>query len=718
MLPALLVLIRALADPTPTIQLAPAPGAPPATVLRLAGQSVEPDPLGRASVSARSDLSAPGLRFYQSDDAGAVIYLPDRDTLVTWAISGIERPSTAEILIREHAAAGWEQALVIEAPVGTHAGKARVRFALAPGEWDVALLVPGFAPTFASSVAARTPETAVPASTLKRAATLKARILSAHGGKPPAQWQARLTRPGPTAKDEEGRFFATRPIATDRSGLDFSSLPPGTWELRVEVPDGGRRRQVVNAQPGSVLDLGDFVIPDPGAVRVTLVFPAEMPGADVTVHLRGISTVSGNLEIDLGSKTAHASPETAIEFDRVEPGEVAIETEAAGSGLDYLEFVTVEPAQTVEDRITLVPLRIHGTVRRGKDTVAGATVSSPLHGGRRTVASTSDDFGDYVLKVWAAPRHLTLNTLPPGDPTPFSESVAIERDAVELEHDVLLPAAAIRGVVRDADTGAPIGDVQIVATASAAKQGEPRPASFEVQASSDADGRFELRNLASQRIDLRTNHEDYAPSRLYEIEPTPAGKDVEIRLEKGLRLHGVVTDALGTPLGGMDVSLDPDPRGIAFAQVSTTSATGEFEFRSAATGLHVMEILECGFAIEVRGVDVWPRPDTPGEIEQNIQLSPEPPVIVAHLENGDGTPANGWILQWTVHGVVLPLGPWQGFATGCGQPIAADANGDIPLHGLPSSTIGAIVPGTLQPLGDFNNDGSRTTWTIRIPKEH
>ncbi|HWZ85445.1 MAG TPA: carboxypeptidase-like regulatory domain-containing protein [Thermoanaerobaculia bacterium] len=719
MLPALLVLARALAGPAPAIQLAPAPGAPAAAVLHLSGQAVALDSQGRASVPATTELSAPGLRFFRAAEGGAALYLPDNDTLVTWPLSGVGQPPGSQIMVREHAAAGWEQASTFEAPVEMGGDNAKVRFALAPGDWDVAILVPGFAPAFVSAVSAHAPAVTTAASTLTRAASLKARILSARSGKPPARWIARLTRPGPAPKDEETRFFATRPIAVNRAALDFPSLPVGTWELQVEVPGGGRRRQAVGApRPGAVVDLGDFVIPDPGTVRVTLVFPVELPGGDVTVRLRGTSTVSGSLDVELGSKTVHPKPETVVEFERIEPGQVAIESEVAASGLDHLEFITVEPGETTEDRIVLAPVKIHGTVRRGDDTVAGATVSSPLHDARPAVSSVSDDFGEYALRVWAAPGHLTLKTLPSGDPTPFSEFIAIDRDALEVDHDVLLPAATIRGTVRDADTSVPIADVRILATPSVEKQGEAKAARFETETQSDSDGRFELRNLAARRIDLQTHHKGYAPSRLHEVEPTPAGKDVEIRLEKGLRLHGVVTDPLGTALSGVRVNLDPDPRGMMFAQASMTSATGEFEFRSAATGLHVMEILECGFAIEVRGVDVWPRPDTPGEIEANVELAPETPLLLVHVEDGAGAPAQGWTLLWTVHGVVLPLGAWQNFAEGCGQPIATDSGGDILLNGMPRMTIGAITPGTLRPLGQFDNDGSQTSWTIRIPKEH
>ena len=88
-----------------------------------------------------------------------------------------------------------------------------------------------------------------------------------------------------------------------------------------------------------------------------------------------------------------------------------------------------------------------------------------------------------------------------------------------------------------------------------------------------------------------------------------------------------------------------------------------------------------------------------------------------HVEDDTGTPLDGWTPQWTVHGVLLPLGAWQQYATSCGYAIATDGEGNLELHGMPRDTIGAIAPGSAQPFGSFNNDGTRTTWTIVIPKE-
>ena len=157
--------------------------------------------------------------------------------------------------------------------------------------------------------------------------------------------------------------------------------------------------------------------------------------------------------------------------------------------------------------------------------------------------------------------------------------------------------------------------------------------------------------------------------------------------------------------------------GWDFARESTTNGAGEFEFRGTATGFHILEVMECGHRIEVRPTDVFVHEEIPGGDEANIQLGAETEVVHVHFEDDTGAPLDGWTAQWTVHGVVLPIAIWQHYAQGCGYPIAADADGNLPVHGLPRDTIGANAPGSATPLGTFNNDGTQSSWTIVIPKE-
>ena len=699
------------------ITLAPAPGASPATTIVLAGQTVPLDKDGRASVSPDTMLASPGLRFYEPVDDGPVYYFPSDDTLVLWPLSGPEHIGRAAIVVKAADATTWEHAPAFEAPVEVRDGKAGVRFVVSAGEWDVAILVPGFAPAF-SRVNSGAPTFTNAASTLKRAARIKARILSARTDKPPERWLASVSRTDPAPDDQESRFFKTRPIAADRATLDFSSLPVGAWELRVEVPGGGRKRQAFTAlKPGGVTDLGDFVIPDLGTVRLTIEFPVELPKGELTVRVRGLSNRTHAMDVELGAKTIHPNDASVVEIAQIEPGFVEVGCEAPASGLRHMEVVEVKAGETAETTFTFVPVRIHGVVKRGDEMVPGAVVSAPLVGRLPAASTSSNDFGEYGLRIWASSDRIPLTTLPPGDETHFVEDLPIDRRATEVEHDVLLPLAEIRGIVRDAEVGTPIAGAEVAVSTSPDKGEAKKEIFVAASVTSDREGRFRLRNLVSRRVDVHVQREGYAPADFYEIEVTPEGKDLEVRMEKGVRLHGVVTDESGTPLAGVNVGMDPDARGLDFAREVMTSGAGEFEFPGTATGFHILEVMVCGHRIAVRPTDVYVHEEIRGGDEANIQLGPETEALRVHVEDDTGAPLDGWTPQWTVHGVLLPLGAWQQYATSCGQPVATDGEGNLELHGMPRDTIGAVAPGTGRPFASFSNDGTRNTWTIVIPKE-
>ncbi len=700
------------------ITLAPAPGAAPATSIVLGGHTIPLDKDGRASVPADTMLAAAGLRFYQPADDGPVFYFPSDDTLVLWPLAGPERAGRATIVVKAADATTWEHAPAFEAPVEVRNAKAGVRFVVSAGDWDVAILVPGFAPAF-SHVTSGAPTFTNAASTLKRAARVKARILSARTDKPPERWLGWVSRTDPAPDDQESRFFKTRPIAADRAALDFASLPVGAWELRVEIPGGGRKRKPFTAlKPGGVTDLGDFVIQDLGSVRLTVEFPIELPKGELTVRGKGLSSRTGAMDVELGSKTIRPKDVTVVELGQIEPGLVSIECEAQASGLRHAAVVTVDPGKTAELRFVFVPVRIYGVVKRGDEVVPDAVVGVPFEGALKGISTVSGLLGEYALRVWTSSDRIFVRTLPPGDETPFIEEVHADRGVSEVEHDVLIPLAEIHGVVRDAETGTPIAGANVAVSTSPDKTGEAKEAmDASMSATSDREGRFRLRNLFSRRVDVHVQHEGYAPADFYEIDVTPEGKDLEVRLEKGVRLHGVVTDESGVPLAGVNVGMDPDARGFDFARQVMTSAAGEFGFPGTATGFHILEVMVCGHRIVVRPTDAYFHEEIRGGDEANIQLVPETETLHVHVEDETGAPLDGWTLQWTVHGVLLPLGIWQEYATNCGQPIATDSEGNLELHGMPRDTIGAVAAGLARPFGTFNNDGSQTVWTIVIPKE-
>src|SRR6185503_6958245 len=117
----------------------------------------------------------------------------------------------------------WENARAYGAPLEKTGDGRHVRFAMSPGTWDLAIVVPGFAPAFVTELDVYDSDDAVrvAAAKLEPAARVTARVLDARSGRAPDRWTAWISRVGSHGDDEETRFFDGRPIAQEGAALDF-----------------------------------------------------------------------------------------------------------------------------------------------------------------------------------------------------------------------------------------------------------------------------------------------------------------------------------------------------------------------------------------------------------------------------------------------------------------------------------------------------------------
>ncbi len=527
-----------------------------------------------------------------------------------------------------------------------------------------------------------------------------------------------MRRVDPDEDPDEARFFATRPIASGGAALDFSSLPPGAWELDVVVPGTGRRGALVSApKPGSVADLGDFYVSEAGRLRVTLAFPSEVPAETFVVRVARQALDPGQQEIPVAKKTVAPKGETHVEFESIEPGLVVVRGESASGEIERTERTEVRSSETAEVRLTFVPVTLHGRVKRGDVGVPDATVRAGVTGmPGKDPTSTSDELGDYSLRFWAARDSVFLTTSAAGSDLPFAETVPLEPGVTEVEHDVQLPAGEIRGVVRDAETGAPIRGASVHFSNTVPREGKNPAVRFKSGVDTDADGRFSLTNLSSDPIDVEVNDDGYSPAKFPNVVPTPDAAELDIRMEKGVRLVGTVTDPAGSPVAGATVGIDPDAEGYFFTQTTSTTAAGEFEFRNLGPGPHLLGVLQCGFTLALRDSYIEPPGADSPEPRVDVQLSPELSPVTLHLEDETGRPYVGSSTWLSLDGVVLPLSDFSRAAGRCGQTPTTDADGNMILRGFPRGTLSSLDFDTHRPISSFVNDGTQTLWTIRIPR--
>lgn len=151
----------------------------------------------------------------------------------------------------------------------------------------------------------------------------------------------------------------------------------------------------------------------------------------------------------------------------------------------------------------------------------------------------------FVLGVGTASSAQTTSlTLSPERP----QQVTPARDGTPTVHGT----AAIKGQVIDAHTGAPVRRAVVAASAGSQRR----------TAVSDADGRFELRDLAAGRHYLTGSKSGYladvvfrriAPPLVVEVADRQTADNVTVRMWRGGVISGRVLDEFGDPVIGIEV---------------------------------------------------------------------------------------------------------------------------------------------------------------------
>lgn len=483
-------------------------------------------------------------------------------------------------------------------------------------------------------------------------------------------------------------------------------------ELRVEAPGRGQVRTMVSAlRPRGLNDLGDLYVTDLASLRVGVAFPAVVPDREFRCSVARPSMTGDGKKTELAARSFTPKSLQAIDFAELEPGLVAVD---CGDGRDIhnQRIATIAAGEQAELEFSFVPVRVAGTVRRGERPVPGATVMAPVSGpSEARIETTSDDFGAYEIVTWPGRDSIMLLTTPPEDRLPLAEQLTVETGTTELDHDVLLPSRSVRGTVRDAATGAIVSGAQVEFTGSLAMK-DAEWGNFSMGATTDEEGRFQLGNLQDRPLEVEVTHEGYARTRLRDVRPTPEGTELDVRLEKGLRLAGIVLDDSGSPVPNISVGLDLDFQGIYMQRTVTTSPSGEFDFGEVAQGPHLLGVFRCGSVFVLKPVEVGSAESAPAR--QIVQLLPASTSIELRVEDTSGAPVSGAAFRWTVNGITVPLEDWGRAAGACGQPYLTDENGRLVLQGFPSGVIGAATLDR-RPLGTFANDGTLSTWTLRMP---
>lgn len=724
MLAAYLLVLLAAGSATSPPVLEPAPGAPGAATINLGGRPLKLDSHGRGQLPPTTILSAEGFRFYTSiDEPGGVTracYFPIDYALVSVPLAQPSETYTkiGAVVIKAHGSKNWEEGARYEVRPEPVSRRSTVRFVIPPGQWDVALLLDGYAPGFLSRLKAGGADITPPPLELAKAATLKGRILDARSGQPPSRWSMFVKRLTSSAEDDESVFFRTRPIARNQNSVEYASLPIGGWEVEIDVPGLGKRRTVVSAlTPGGLVDLGDIYVSGLGTLRLSFLFPREVPAEDLVVRvLRPPANPAEQVAALLGTKTVTPAVSASVEFAQLEPGLVHVECESRSGLLRRSIELTVAANETSEAELTFAPLKIAGVVRRGIDSVAGAKISASVEHDQFPPV-TAGDLGEYAVVIWRDAALVVLMTAPPEEELEFVEVVRVPAGSETVDHDVSLPANSITGTVTDAGTGQPLPGVRLQFSSTVT----PGPRAdddfrFSLRRETDGTGRFTLRNLRPKPVDVRAIKEGYARREIASVMPSEAGTEVHIQLVKGSVLSGVVLDGGGAPVAGAKVGLDVASGGYLFLTSTTTAGAGEFTFESVSAGPHTLIAMKCGHTIASRAVVVPEETEdgAGGPARETITAPADTSSISVRFEDESGAPLGRSSARWMVNGQVLPVEEWAGFAVSCGLSPLSGGDGGLNLSGFPRGMITAFSLTDQQLLGTYVNDGSGDPWRIRV----
>lgn len=295
--------------------------------------------------------------------------------------------------------------------------------------------------------------------------------------------------------------------------------------------------------------------------------------------------------------------------------------------------------------------------------------ATPLDSGRPPIAGSSDADG-VVLLAGLAPGRYELEVSGAGFE---SRKVEFDRRVVPADDPITLPDIEIIGepaTIRGAISG---GEPAPITNVEARLMINDSPSDVIVNATSDADGTFEISGLPSPgRFRLSFSAPGFEPIQLFQ--EVSAGETLAIptvKLQAGPgSITGLVVDQSGGALGGASITATAGSDTVTSTTPTTGDGVGVFvlgELRSPAT--YLVQISLEGYGTQTLTVKVGPGQSV--VLPNSIVMSRGTGVVRGAVTDASGA-AVGGVSITASNGAIV------------GQTISVDAGGEYSLAGLPA----------------------------------
>jgi len=465
------------------------------------------------------------------------------------------------------------------------------------------------------------------------------------------------------AEPAEPREMAARLLSAPRTTTD------GSGEFSIPAPSAPAANGRLS---GELATRASLLVSAPGhAPAVQEILPPGRPGELFTARSRSNAAGSAGLRAEVESAIAR----TRAIVDRLDAGDASAQEQP-------LE-IRLEPATRISGRVVS---SADGRPAVGVDVVVGgAGGMAALIGGMmgdEPRARVGPD-GRYAILV-AEPGEARVGARSGASdfaPLPSDRWVRLVIARGDVEHFADLavdPGGAIEGRLVTAE-GHPIAggeiqifpDLDVMGLSSAAALGELEPRRVE----SDASGAFRAGGLALGRAYRLTARADEFAGASAVSEPLDASRPdawLEIVLQRGSTISGVVVDEGGTPLAGIPVRLLPDlsqlmrdgfgAMGSSFVMPVTSVEDGAFAIEHIAAGKYRVVAGESawesnpfedrgGVAVEVDGIedvtgllvvaDTVVEPEAAGDLAGRVVDGAGNPLAGATVVLGGDLPRSG-----------------------------------------------------------------------------